>query len=684
MLCSDKLHTKKMIFFVVATGLCLYLNTLGNGFVWDDKYLIEDNLFIRDFSHLKEIFTKHLFYFLRQPAVHYHRPLQILTYLIDHQIWNLNPFGYHLTNVLLHILNSVLIFCFVETLFRMRKIAFFASLLFLIHPLHNAAVAYISGRADPLVTVLILSSTISFMKFIVHGQRPAFYYFLALILFCLSLFTREIAILLPLLLIVVYLFVNTGKKTNGLWNFSFLILPFLIIGYIFAKYIFLGEEDMFLAPNLTSISWLRVLTWFKAVFIYLRIIFLPINLHMERTTSIIDSFGDPLVPFLFLGIVAIGIIMKLVYKHSRISFFGLVWFFLTLIPIFFAMYFKTHILSNNLVIMAEHWLYIPLIGFAIFLASEIEIIQEKCPVIIRSVANTIFILLMIFYVLQTIQMNYIWRNNESLFKNTLKYSPYSYKPYVWLGQIYLRQGKTDKAIALFRDGLAKIPAAPRLYVDLGRAYESKKEKGLAIEAYHKAIELDPLDFLARNNLGVLYAATRQIDKAKEEWKKAFEANPEFEFPHHNLLVANKNDPAIKKYQKLLEKDPLNLNLNLELAGYYFSLGLYPEAIAVLKSCLTLAPRDPVAYNLLGFISLQLRYFKAAERYFKKAIEVSPNFLEPYNNLAALYATLGKPRLAREFWEKALLIDPNSNLVKDNLKKFDQETSPVKNDQTIGK
>jgi protein O-mannosyl-transferase len=669
MLESEKNNFKWSILLLAVVGFCLYFNSLGNGFVWDDKYLIEDNEFIRDFSHIQGIFTHHLFYFSRLPVMHYYRPLQTLTYLLDYQVWKLNPLGYHLVNVSLHVFNAILMFYLVTLVSGRRKLAFLASLIFLIHPLHNAAVAYVSGRADLLVTALMLSSLIFFVKFVISGQSQFGFYSGALILFFIALLTKEISLLLVVWLFLIYSFVNPDSRKAGFRNQLLLISPFLIIGGIFQLHNLIAVEDIFLPPNLSTFSWLKLFTWLKIVFLYLGMIFAPFNLHMERATPIISSLSSSLVPVLLAGAVAIGFMMRKLYRHSRVSFFGLAWFFLSLIPVYFSMYFNSVLYGKHLAIMAEHWLYLPMIGFAVFCASEVEIINARRRSAIKIPVNAALILLLFFYMFQTARMNYVWRDNETLFKNTLKFAPYSYKPYVLLGQFYARQGKTDQAIAVFRQGLIQNPEASQLYLNLGIAFDRKKDGGRAISAYRKAIELNPLNFYALNDLGVMYAVARQMDKAKEEWRKACEANPEFELSHRNLLLAYKNDPAIKKCREQLAKDPSNPELSRQLAEAYFSRGIYPEAMETLHKILAAHPRDGLSYNALGFMSIKLRRFKEAERYFKKAIEVAPDLWEAYNNLASLYATKGRYRQARALWEKVLQAVPDNKVAADNLVKL---------------
>ncbi|MDP3143397.1 MAG: tetratricopeptide repeat protein, partial [Candidatus Omnitrophota bacterium] len=550
--------------------------------------------------------------------------------------------------------------------------AFWASLLFLIHPLHNAAVAYVSGRADLLVACFMLLGMICFSKSLVESPNKIYCYVLSLVLFFVSLFTKEISLLLPILLILLYQTTNINPKSKGLLNFFINIVPFLIIGFVFLRYSFLFTEEAFVPHNLSIVSWPKLLTWIKVIFIYLGLVFLPLNLHMERATAIVGSLKDSLAPLLIIGVLVLVFIMRVIYKQSKVSFFGISWFFIAAVSIFFSMYFNTTMLNKNLAIMAEHWLYLPLIGFTIFIAGGLEIILERSSVVFKRAISAMLVLAAIFYSFQTVKINHIWKDDESLFKNILRYAPYSEKPYLVLGQLYISKGDFDQAIALFRKGLAANPTGAVLYTNLGIALERKKDLVSAIEAYKQAIGLNPSSYEAYNNLGVIYAKSGQIEKAKEQFKMSLDANSDFDLAYNNLVWAYKKDKTIKRYKTQIGKDPLNLKLNQELAGYYISVGLYPEAIEILKKCLSFAPQDSQNYNLLGLINVRFRYLKEAEKYFKKAIEVSPNLVVPYNNLATLYVIQKKLKQAKTVWERALRVDPHSDLVKDNLKKLEKK------------
>ena len=186
----------------IALPVILYANTLGGDFIWDDEYLIEKNRYLESWHFLPEIFQSSLHHFAPVQS-NYYRPLQGMTYLFDRMLWGKGVWGHHLTNIVLHGMVGFLSYRLLIALGMGFPISFWTALFFLIHPLHTEAVGYISGRADSLYALFILLSILSFYRFL-KGKSFAFY-LLSLGSFILALLSKEIAVVLPFLLIFLLL-----------------------------------------------------------------------------------------------------------------------------------------------------------------------------------------------------------------------------------------------------------------------------------------------------------------------------------------------------------------------------------------------------------------------------------------------------------------------------------------------
>ncbi len=162
------------IIVIALLGFTVYLNSLGNAFIWDDTQLVCNNAYIRSWGFLPQIFSQHLGAGAGS-RYSFYRPLQLITYVWDYSLWGLNPAGYHLTNVLCHIFAALCLYWLVLILFRDTLLSFLTALLFIVHPVLTEAVTYISGRADPLAFIFIMLTFICYLKFL-RAKKIRFFY----------------------------------------------------------------------------------------------------------------------------------------------------------------------------------------------------------------------------------------------------------------------------------------------------------------------------------------------------------------------------------------------------------------------------------------------------------------------------------------------------------------------------
>ena len=188
------------IILLLLIGLYVYAGSLHNEFLWDDHTYMVTNPNIKDFSLLPRLFTTNMASTYVQDS-RYYRPLQMFTYMMDYSLWKLNPQGYHITNILLHLLVSLTLYCFVSLLSGKRSLAFFTSLVFVIHPIHISAVDFIAGRASSLSSLFILLSMIFYIKCVDEKNRTK-NYILLIAAYILALLSKEISLILPFLLVL--------------------------------------------------------------------------------------------------------------------------------------------------------------------------------------------------------------------------------------------------------------------------------------------------------------------------------------------------------------------------------------------------------------------------------------------------------------------------------------------------
>lgn len=565
---SVNLQSVIFIIFIIILGSVVYFNSLGGAFIWDDAGLVKNNVYLKSWSNLPQIFTQNIWAGIGEGSCVY-RPLQMVTYLADYSLWNLDPRPYHLTNMLLHILAALSLYWFVNILFNHRLLALFSGLLFVCHPVHTEAVSYISGRADPLVAIFILIAFIFYLKFL--NASNLFSWIITLLSFVLALLARENAIIFPALLLVYHYAFKKKLEIK-----PFLSILGIAVGYLVFRLIF--KDTLFYDTPVASTFLQRLPGFFAALANYVRILFLPLNLHME--------YGNIFYSFLsFPAIIGLGIILFLLFyvfksKHQdRLVLFSSLWFIVALLPV-------SNLYPLN-AYMSEHWLYLPAIGFCIILAQVFVYLFEKDK--IRPLALGLFIFWLFCYSHLTIKQNAYWKSELSFYQRTLAHAPSSEKVYYNLGNLLCARGETEQAILMYLKAIELNPRYTNAYINLGGAYIGlgRNEEGIkycqqalgldsrlsgayynlggayynlgqkdqALKMFQKCIQLNPLHVEAYNNLASGYAEAGNIDEAIKLWDRCVKINPDFTTAHFNLAVfyfqIKKYDLAIKHCDRLI-------------------------------------------------------------------------------------------------------------------------------------
>ncbi|MBN3038084.1 MAG: tetratricopeptide repeat protein [Candidatus Omnitrophica bacterium] len=610
---------KKIILFscvlICALGLLAYANSLKGEFVWDDTNLIEKNVYVKDFKHIPKLFTKDISSSAKQGSGFF-RPLQMFTYMLDFKLWRLNPIGYHLINVLLHILSALCVFWFIMMLYDDHILSILTGLLFLLHPLHTEAVSYISGRSDPLALLFMLLAFIYYIKYL--KIKNILSLLLMLIAYILALLSREITLILPLLLLI-YHYIFKEKLKSGPF-FSILGIAFV---YIIIRATLLRS---ILAQAAETTFFQRLPGFFVAITTYIRLLFLPFGLHMEYGNQTFSWAAPKAIFGLFIFVLSLVYILR-DRERRDIYKFSLLWFFVALLPV-------SNLYPLN-AYMAEHWLYIPSIGFCLLLARPLTTLYDKKRnfVIISS------ILILVCYTFITVNQNDYWREPISFYQRTLCYAPDSARVYSELGLAYDDIGKPDKAIPAYKKAIEIDPGYERPHTYLGLAYRESGREKESLAAFKKAIELDPRRADVHINLGNLYVSLKQYKAAIGEYQKAIELNPDIAESHYDSGVAYE---AMGEYQKASE--------------------YYREAIELDHTYMK-------AYFNLGNVNFLNKKYEQAIDFYKKALQLDSGFAEGYGNLAVAYYRTKNYDLAVQAYKKAKELGSNNPTLDEILKPY---------------
>ena len=521
-----------LMVFVVA--FAVYANTIGGDFIWDDEYLIINNSQIKSFNHLPNVFKTWVGYG-SENINNFYRPVQEISNMVDYFLWGLKPAGFHFTNVVLHALVSAMVCLFLLYLSGSLVVAGVASLLYAVHPVHTEAIAYIAGRADPLYAFFML---VSLILFISAAQAPRascsrVKFFLSLVCFALSILSKEIVVVMPLLVFLYVLyFKREGESIGPVKALKWAWVPYFAIFAVYAylRLTVLSFADVAPASVFGKIPLvLRLVTFFRTLLVYFGLLLVPNGLHMERAIPISTTVFD------FEEIAGIAVVVALIwsacwtFRRNRLVSFGIVWFFANLLPV-------SNIVPINS-FLAEHWLYMASVGMFLLVGLGAAYVYDK--LVKGNIALKIGFMLAIagmvsYYAVGTIVRNRDWKDEISFFTSTLKYHPKNARLYLNLGNTYYEKGDVAKAIEQYQKSIDINKDYAVAYGNIGSAFLHEGKAKEAEKYLTKAVGLQQNYPIAHYNLGIISFQKGDYEGAVKELKLSTEQLPQF-FQAWNML-----------------------------------------------------------------------------------------------------------------------------------------------------
>jgi tetratricopeptide (TPR) repeat protein len=622
---------------VAVVAFAVYFNTLGNGFVYDDNGQVLRNPWIRSAGHLPEIFYKNVWSFQASTSLsNYYRPMMHVINMASYHVFGLAAWGFHLVNVLFHAGNSVLVFLLAARLPwgssnaktasappGSRWIAgplfpaFVAALLFAAHPIHTEAVAWIGAVTDLSLAFFFL---LSFYFHLECGERENYAFrAVSVISFAVSLLCKEPAATLPFLLIAFDSAVPLGNRP---WKDRLKkYLPyFAILGLYFIARTYVLRE---LAPVKTHGqlgAYGYVVNVFPIFAGYLGKLLLPWNLNAFHVFHPIASLMEP------QGIagllVAIACIAAAIFLHGKNppAFIGLV---LIAVPLLPALYLP----ALGEAVFAERYLYLPSAGFVILLGGTFHRLRERAPRHGTAVVLAALCLVLSYSVMAA-KRNPVWKDDLTLFADTVKKSPDGELPNGMLGVALMGAGRFDEAIEQFHRTLKINPASAHAHYNLGLTLLKKDRPAEAIPEFEKAIALSPKDPDARRYLANSYAQLGKTDKAIEQLRIILSSTAELRETYLDLGVAlrrqGRTEEAIESYRKALAIDAGYAEAHFNLGNVFADSGKNPEAIKHYREAVKLQPGNAYFRNMLGISYGQTGSYDDARKEFEEAVRLDPS------------------------------------------------------------
>ncbi|MEE8359476.1 MAG: tetratricopeptide repeat protein, partial [Candidatus Omnitrophota bacterium] len=583
-------------------------------FLWDDNAFIKSNQYVKSLSTLPQLFTKNFGQGVGKRYLFY-RPLQMATYALDYSIWKLDPRGYHITNIILHILASLGVYWITSLLFKDKRLSLFTAALFAIHPIHVGAVSSIAGRADPLVAVFLLAAFALYIKN--TGSWGIGRYLAIVSLYICALLSRENSLIFPLILLLYHYIFRVKPRKIELLTISTIACMYAIIRFALFRTALLGSfgASTFLERAPGSLA---------ALVDYIRLLFIPTRLHMIYGKSLF-SWTDPVV---IAGTVIFALLIVSTIKargRDRLYTFGVLWFLITLLP-------QANLYPIN-AYMAEHWLYIPSIGFFLILGRALLYLYNKRGLAILAYIS-IFVLIS-FYSTITVKQNSYWKDPVIFYKKTLEYNPQSEWMYNNLGNALYARGEKDEAIDAYKKAVELKPDFDYAYYNLATAYSSIGRDAEAVSFFKKAIDANLYYAHAYNNLGVSYYKLQKKDTAVSAYRKAIEIKPDYADAHFNLGNAlfslGKVAESLDAFNKAIEIDRYHISAYHNMATVYLRTKDTKKAVEIYNKILKLDPNHPLAHKNISIAYFREGRYALAAKHCERAIELGcemdPEFIE---------------------------------------------------------
>ena len=475
------------------------------------------------------------------------RPVLMLSYWLNFQASGTAPLAYHATNLVLHVAVSVLVFFIVLPLLEKSRLqiaaALFAAGLFLLHPVQTEAVAYVAGRSD-IVSALFVYAALAVFLFSTPGKLSALRVGCIVALFVCACLAKESAIVLPALILA----------TDGYWGERGasrvrLYVPMSIVLVLGAAYLLLRVLPGAQGVGLLSVNgvtwWQYLLTECRAVWVYIRLFFLPYGQSADYDFRISRTLADAEAFFGLVGLIGLVVIAVLARKRYRVASYGICVFLLMLVP--------TSSVVPIADPLAERRMYLPFLGLVLVVADVVRRWGARREVVAAALAGVLLVAVLLSY-----RRNQVWSSAVALWADTVEKSPRKSRPRFQLAYAYAQSGECGRAVDQYataarmgprdyrllldwglacdcagqsEDALARLEEAAKLnrtahvFSQIGLIYAKQGKSGQALEALGEAERADATFEATYLYRGILYARLREFENAEADFRRALQLNP---------------------------------------------------------------------------------------------------------------------------------------------------------------
>ncbi len=634
------------VFIISVVGAIIYSNTLHSPFVFDDFRNITDNPYVSSTQ-----LNLNRLYHLAFKSGSANRPVANISFAINYYFGGYDPTGYHIVNIILHLINGSLVYFLALIIFRQLPhvssparsalipetpgypviwMSLFAALIFIAHPIQTQSVTYIVQRMNSLAAMFYLLSFLLYIQGRLAQRRwKRWALFSACLLsWVMGLGSKEIAATLPLLILLYewYFF----QDLSPAWlrkNIVRLAVPIAIFFLIALIYLKDHPFESILAgyTRRDFTVWERVLTQFRVVVYYISLLLYPhpssLNLIHHVTTS--HSLFDPITTFLAVllaaGLIGLGVYLA---RRQRLISFCIFWFFITLVI-------ESSVIALEM--MYEHRLYLPMFGFALLVTYLLFHFLSKKPLW----APMLCVILISLLSTATYLRNQTWQDEITLWSDVVEKNPKSYRGHNNLANA-LPETRLDEAIAHYQEALRLKPDFAEAHISFGRVLKDTGNLDQAISHYYTALSISPKNVQAHINLAAALLLQGRLSEAISHSLQAVRLRPDYIDGYNNLGNAlvrqGRLDEAIKVLEQGLQIKPDNVKAHSNMGVALMGKGRVDEAIDHFSEALRIQPDDAKVHSNLGVALVRQGHPDKAIRHFSEALRIQPDYEEARRNL----------------------------------------------------
>lgn len=556
-----------IIALIFLTAISFWPSLFNDFLHWDDHVLVVGNPLITRGVPLKEIFTT--------MVTSNYIPLTILSFNFEYIFFKLNPFYYHLDNLILHIVTTLLILWLCLRLGFPSRASVFTAALFAIHPMHVESVALISERKDVLYAALYLLAIHQYLSYKFTSKISSYVFS---VIFCaLSMLAKPQALTLPFILFLI----DWLQDRKFSWRSTINKIPFFVIIIPLAAVTYFSHKPVPFDAGGGALIWVWSFAFYLGKF-FIPITFLPIYL-IPGPISFLN--GEYLIAF---GVFVVFISSLIFFRKNYLWLFACGFY---IFSIFFLLRFNN---EGDTPVVVDHYMYLASFGFCLFIGAGLDRIIKNAG---KSAAIILGLVIILYAMLatKTFAQCRVWENDLSFINAVAQKYPQYHRIYEKFGHYYAQEKRYDLAIENFKKSFTqKIDHDFWVYNNIGMAYLGLGKTDEAFKNYELSLKLNSNCPETYMNRATLYDSIGKYDLAFDDYAKAIDINPHFAQAYHNRAII-----YFRRQQLSLALQDLTKAINVipdfwtafYLRGQiHFALGQAAQAVDDFDSVLKLNPQ----------------------------------------------------------------------------------------------